>query len=112
MTGKWNSQTLKGLNAFQTVAKQPVRSYVTQTNWMALLTKGASGRTLKSGSSGADVIRVQRALNAAGSPALNITGAYGERTENAVGAYQRSVGLPSTEIVGTRTWAALRSGKH
>ena len=56
-TGKWNSQTLKGLNAFQSVAKHPVRSYVTQTNWMALLTKGASGGTLQSGSSGADVVR-------------------------------------------------------
>ena len=71
VTGSWNPQTLKGLNAFQKRAKHPVRSYVTQTNWMALLTKGASGGTLQSGSSGADVIRVQRALNAAGSPALN-----------------------------------------
>jgi peptidoglycan hydrolase-like protein with peptidoglycan-binding domain len=112
VTGQWNPQTLRGLNAFQRVSGHPVRSYVSQTNWMALLTKGASGATLQSGSSGADVIRVQRALNAAGSPALNITGAYGERTENAVGAYQTSVGLPATEIVGTRTWAALRAGKH
>ena len=112
VTGKWNSQTLKGLNAFQGVVEHPVRSYVTQSDWMSLLTRGASGGTLQSGSSGADVTRVQRALNAAGSPALNITGEYGERTENAVGAYQQSVGLPATEIVGTRTWAALRSGKH
>ncbi len=112
VTGKWNTQTLKGLNAFQGVVDHPVRSYVSQSDWMSLLTRGASGSTLQSGSSGADVTMVQRALNAAGSFDLNITGAYGERTENAVGAYQTSVGLPSTEIVGTRTWAALRSGKH
>jgi hypothetical protein len=112
VTGKWNSQTLKGLNSFQGVVEHPVRSYVTQADWMSLLTRGAAEDTLQSGSSGADVTRVQRALNAAGSPALNITGAYGERTANAVGAYQRSVGLPDTGIVGTRTWAALLSGKH
>ena len=112
VTGKWNSQTLRGLNAFQGVVEHPVRSYVTQSDWMSLLTRGASGDTLQSGSSGADVTMVQRALNAAGSPDLNITGTYGERTENAVGAYQTSVGLPATEIVGTRTWAALRAGEH
>ena len=110
-TGSWNPQTLKALNDFQKRAKHPVRSYVTQTNWMALLTTGASGRTLRSGSSGDDVTRLQRALNAAGSAALPITSIYGARTGSAVGAYQRSVGLPATKVVGTRTWAALRTGK-
>jgi peptidoglycan hydrolase-like protein with peptidoglycan-binding domain len=110
-TGTWNPQTLQALNSFQKRVKHPVRSYVTQANWMALLTAGASGRSLHPGASGADVTQVQRALNAAGSPALTITSKYGVGTRNAVGAYQKRVGLPATKIVGARTWAALRSGK-
>ena len=111
-TGRWNPQTLKALNDFQKRVNHPVRSYVSQANWMALLVNGASEQTLRSGSKGSDVTRVQRALNAAGSPALSITSSYDTRTRNAVGTYQRRVGLPATKIVGTRTWAALRTGKY
>ena len=111
VTGKWNPQTTKALNDFQKRVNHPVRSYVSQSDWMSLLTVGASGRSLRSGASGADVTRVQRALNAAGSPALAITSKYDTRTRNGVGAYQKRVGLPGTKIVGARTWAALKSGK-
>ena len=64
---------------------------------MSLLTIGGSGRTLSTGSKGADVVRVQRALNAAGSPALPITGTYDTRTRNAVGSYQTKVGLRANQ---------------
>ena len=110
-TGTWNPQTLRALNSFQKRVGHPVRSDVSQSNWVALLTAGATGRSLRAGTTGADVTRVQRAMNAAGSPYLKITGTYGLLTRNAVGSYQKRVGLPATKIVGTRTWAALRSGK-
>ena len=55
--------------------------------------------------------RVQRALNAAGSSRLAITGSYNTATGNAIGAYQRKVGISATKVVASRTWAALRGGR-
>ena len=43
VTGKWNPQTLKALNDFQKRVGHPVRAYVSQADWMSLLTAGASG---------------------------------------------------------------------
>ena len=77
-----------------------MRSYVSQSNWVALLTAGATGRSLHAGTTGADVTRVQRAMNAAGSPYLKITGTYGLATRNAVGNYQKRSGSPGHEDRG------------
>jgi peptidoglycan hydrolase-like protein with peptidoglycan-binding domain len=60
----------------------------------------------------ADVIRVQRALNAAGAPGLRVTGRYNRATRTAVGAYQRRVGIRSTRVVAQLTWAALMKGRR
>jgi len=111
VTGSWNPQTLRALNSFQARVKHPVHPYALRKDWMSLLTIGGSGRTLSTGSRGADVVRVQRALNAAGSPALPITGTYDTRTRNAVGSYQTKVGLRANKVVGASTWAALRAGR-
>ena len=112
VTGSWNTQTTQALNAFQRRVGHPQQAAATQSDWMSLLTAGASGRSLRTGSTGADVTRVQRALNAAGSPALPITGTYDARTANAVGAYQKSVRISTTRIVGERSWGALRAGRR
>lgn len=112
VTGTWNPQTETALNTFQKRVGQPSRDSVSWSNWMSLLTAGSTGRTLRSGSEGADVTMLQRGLNAAGSPRLTVTGVYDARTKAAVGAYQRAVDLPATHIVGARTWKALRAGQH
>jgi hypothetical protein len=112
VTGTWNPQTKQALNTFQRRVGHKARTFATRSNWTALLTAGSSGRTLRTGSSGADVIMLQRALNAAGSPALTVTGKYDARTAGAVGSYQRSVRLSATKIVGVGTWRALRTGKR
>ena len=72
----------------------------------------ASRIALRSGSTGADVVRVQRALNAWGTPYLTVTGTYDAPTAAAVGAYQRSIRLPVTRTVGSATWAALVAGRR
>jgi peptidoglycan hydrolase-like protein with peptidoglycan-binding domain len=59
-----------------------------------------------------DVVRVQRALNAAGAPDLRITGRYNKATQAAVGAYQRRVGIRATRVVAQLTWAALTKGRR
>ena len=51
---------------------------------------------------------IQTALNLCGAdPALHIDGEFGEKTDAAVRAFQRSKGLTTDGIVGRDTWAAL-----
>ena len=78
-----------------------------------LIPSKLSRRTvLKAGMSNADVIRVQRALNAATGARLTVTGRYNKATRKAVGAYQKRVGIRSTKVVATKTWAALTKGRR
>lgn len=57
--------------------------------------------TLKTGSRGSDVIKLQRALN------LYADGIFGKLTEEAVKDFQKSKGLTADGIVGAKTWIAL-----
>ena len=69
---------------------------------------------LREGESGAEVTRLQQRLNALGfrdaeGRALQADGRFGERTEQAVVAFQRARGLDPDGIAGPRTLAALES---
>jgi hypothetical protein len=112
VTGQWNPRTTAGLNLFQTRAGNSARNYASPADWVTLLVAGNNQSLLKRGVRGADVVRVQRALNAAGTPRLKVTGRYNRATAKAVGAYQRSVGVSATKIVGWHTWNALRMGRR
>ena len=112
VTGKWNTQTTNALQAFQTRVGHARRDIVTLNDWVSLVVAGNGGTVVRSGSKGADVTRVQRALNAAGSPYLSITGSYNTATANAIGAYQRKVGIRATKTVASQTWAAMRAGRR
>ncbi len=112
VTGRWNTQTLTGSQAFQRRVGHSVRNHVNRSDWVAFLSAGNDGTTLRARSSGADVVRVQRALNAAGKPRLKVTGSYNRATRRAVGVYQRRVGVQATRVVGPETWSALRAGRR
>jgi peptidoglycan hydrolase-like protein with peptidoglycan-binding domain len=112
VTGKWNAQTILAVHAFQRSVGNTARTYVSRGDWTSLFAAGGSGRKLKRGSTGADVIRVQRALNAALAPRLAVNGVYNPATAKAVGAYQRRVGLKRTKVVVAPTWRALRVGRR
>jgi peptidoglycan hydrolase-like protein with peptidoglycan-binding domain len=112
VTGTWNKQTLSALHTFQRKAGFTMRPYVTRNVWTAMLSKGNSRTGLRTGVKGPDVVRVQRALNAAAGPLLKVSGTYGAGTRNAVAAYQRAVGVKASGIVGARTWAAFEAGKR
>jgi hypothetical protein len=111
VTGRWNSATLGGMRAYQRSVHHAARYSFLRNDWVTLLSAGNSGGTLKSGSTGADVIRLQRALNAAGAARLRANGIYDARTAAAVGAYQKKVGISATRVVASQTWAALRAGR-
>jgi peptidoglycan hydrolase-like protein with peptidoglycan-binding domain len=65
---------------------------------------------LKFGSTGNDVIELQKKLTAEGVYTGPITGSYGILTTDAVRAYQQKNGLPSVGVVGPQTRAKLNGG--
>lgn len=65
--------------------------------------------TLRYGSSGSDVKKLQEELNKNGYN-LSVDGQFGSKTQSAVKSYQESKGLTVDGIVGTNTWGALNGG--
>lgn len=63
--------------------------------------------TLKYGSSGDEVKKLQETLNAQGNYNLATDGKFGAKTQEAVKAYQKANGLSVDGIVGNNTWGAL-----
>lgn len=56
---------------------------------------------------GDDVRSVQHALESKGYDTGSVDGVYGQKSENAVIAFQQAAGLEADGIVGPQTWAAL-----
>ncbi len=65
--------------------------------------------TIRYGSSGADVKKLQEKLNSAGYK-LDVDGQFGSKTQSAVRDYQSKNGLTVDGIVGTNTWGSLTGG--
>ncbi len=63
--------------------------------------------TLRYGSTGEEVRKLQEALNASGSYGLTLDGIYGEKTKQAVTAYQKANGLGVDGIAGQETLGHL-----
>jgi uncharacterized protein (TIGR02594 family) len=65
--------------------------------------------TLRYGSTGTGVLRLQQLLNSSlqNRPPLRTDGFYGPQTEGAVRLYQSSVGLKVDGVTGPETWRAL-----
>jgi peptidoglycan hydrolase-like protein with peptidoglycan-binding domain len=112
VTGKWGSATTRAVKAWQTRVHHKRQKAFTRADWTSLLAAGTSRTVLKPGVRGADVIRAQRALNAAMRPYLRVTGVYDAATQKAVGAYQKRVRISSTRVVATLTWSALLKGRR
>lgn len=69
---------------------------------------GAQHPLLKRGKRGPDVLELQTKLNMAGlDPPLDLDGAFGQLTAQAVVAFQLTKGLAVDGIAGPDTWAAL-----
>ncbi|MFN7134490.1 MAG: peptidoglycan-binding protein, partial [Myxococcales bacterium] len=62
---------------------------------------------LQRGSSGPEVLRLQKALLAAGFSPSGLDGRFGPKTEAALRAFQRARGLTVDGRAGPQTWAAL-----
>jgi peptidoglycan hydrolase-like protein with peptidoglycan-binding domain len=89
-----------------------VQKAFTRSDWTSLLAAGTTRSVLQTGVRSDDVVRAQRALNAAISPHLKVTGAYNRATRAAVREYQHRVGISPTGVVATKTWRALTKGRR
>lgn len=81
----------------------------TQATWVALLSQGNTP-LMKVGAASIPVRRLQRALNAADSARLTVTGVFNVRTASAVKRYQRGHGRARTGVVTDPLWRLLQSG--
>ena len=62
--------------------------------------------TVRAGSRGADVVKLQTELNKRGFK-LSADGIFGVGTKAAVQSFQKSAGLVADGIVGSKTWTKL-----
>ncbi|MCL1918132.1 MAG: peptidoglycan-binding protein [Peptococcaceae bacterium] len=120
--GIFGSITRDAVYTFQNLFGLPITGIVTQATWIRLMQESAqAGRsappfpsvTLSVGSSGQNVLSVQRALNklAPSYPGrlwiLVEDGIFGSITRDAVYTFQNLFGLPMTGIINQATWTRI-----
>jgi len=109
---RYDRRTARAVKRFQ--HRNPPLRETGKTNkptWVALLSSGATP-FMKIGSASNGVRRLQRALNAATTSQLEITGVYDKRTARALKRYQRARGLHRTGVTTDEIWALLQDGRR
>ena len=111
--GIFGSVTTKAVKAFQHRVFLKEDGIVADKTWWALFKGGPVDMpTLKRGSKGDLVITIQKILLITNDYSGNVDGDFGVRTETAVKAFQKRVGLPQDGIVGDRTWFEFSKISH
>ncbi|HSV39781.1 MAG TPA: glycoside hydrolase domain-containing protein, partial [Nocardioidaceae bacterium] len=107
---RFDRRTSLAVKRFQRKHHLRVTGKATKATWVALLSDG-SAPLAKVGSGSDAVRRLQRALNAATTSRLPITGVYDRRTERAVKGYQGALGFTRTGVTTTGVWSLLHAGR-
>lgn len=108
--GVVTAATMAAVNAFRVSVGLGPTSRVEDTTWTALEAGAASGATVARGSSGPDVVALQKALNARGNAGLPPFGFFNVATQSAVQAYQSYHGQATTGMANAAVWALLKAG--
>ena len=110
--GAWSHRLTKSVKAWQRQVGLGRTAMFSRSAWMTLLSAGGAS-VLNLGSTGEDVRRVQRALNAA-SPKnrLPASGTYDAATQAAVLAWQAKNAIAENGVVGPDSWAQLQAGNR
>ena len=110
--GAWTRRLTKSVKHWQRQVGLHRTAMFSRSAWMTLLSAGPTP-VLNLGSSGDDVRRLQRALNAASAKyKLPITGTLDPATQAAVIAWQSKNGIAENGVVGPGSWAALQAGNR
>lgn len=109
INGIFGAQTERAVMQFQRVIGLPQDGIVGPRTWSFLMpfVNEPDPDVLRRGSRGPMVTRLQNGLNRAGFNVGTVDGLFGTRTQAAVRAFQRSVGLPETGVVDFNTWLAI-----
>lgn len=109
-SGRHDERSRVALERFQRSRGLRVTGRAGDATWTALLAAGPRP-TLKRGSEGPAVRRLQRALTAALPGRVAVHGHFGPGTTVAVARYQRRTGLRVTGVAAPSTWRALQDGE-
>ncbi len=109
-SGTFDAGTTDAVKAFQTRVGLPADGLIGAKTWTALLSAGDQP-TIRNGSTGTAVRRLQRSLTAALGRTVIIDSQFGPATETAAKDYQRTRALVVDGVVGPVTWTALQAGK-
>jgi hypothetical protein len=110
--GAWTGRLTSSVKSWQGRLGLGRTAMFSRTAWMTLLAAGPTP-VLNLGSTGEDVRRVQRALNAASPKSkLAVTGTYDQQTQAAVAVWQAKHGIAENGVFGAGSWAALQAGKR
>lgn len=110
VNGSYDAATIAAARAWQTKRKFTPTDTFEKRHWTALLAAGAR-TTVKRGSVGESVHRLQRALNAAGAGRFRASGVVDAKTEAALRAYQRGLRIPVSGVATRQTWNKLQQGR-
>ena len=106
--GTYGQDTVIAVKQFQARNDQVVDGYLGPSTRIVLNSPDAKPNGLMIGEQGDSVTRVQQLLSKYGYlPSSNVTGYYGEATEDAVKNFQSRNGLTSDGLVGVQTMAKL-----
>lgn len=109
--GSYGNDTIIAVKQFQSRNDQIVDGYLGPATRVALNSSDATPNGLSLGDSGDNIQRVQNLLSQLGYlKSANVTGYYGEVTENAVKLFQQTNGLSADGQVGVMTMAKLTGG--
>lgn len=111
LKGVYTPKLVDAIRAWKATKGLPASDAWSPRNWVALLAAAEQNPVLKTGSTGGDVRRLQRALNAASDAArLPVNGVFDGFTDRALRAYQARNKLEGSGVAGSQTWAALVTG--
>ena len=111
LKGAWTQRLTKSVKRWQRQVGLHRTAMFSRSAWMTLLSAGPT-TVLKLGSSGEDVRRVQRALNAASAKyKLPISGTFDPVTQAAVVAWQAKNGIAENGVVGPASLGRAAGGE-
>lgn len=105
--GQFGATTESAVKKFQSDRGIPADGIVGPITWLNIDEADQSEPTLKKGSTGNPVRRLQKRLTLGGWDTGGVDGVFGSSTETAVKTFQGDNGLTVDGIVGPNTWAKV-----